>query len=155
MSKKLFLTAALLFICAGPYVVDSQKHTADAWPTAKPASVGLDEKAIAALDADIKSGKYGNVDSLTIRVGGRRLRVPSRAAFADVRGADTLRIALEIEDATATDTRDPAAERGDGLANRGLARPYFVQMKGRARISGRVGGQVVSGEGAGFFETYR
>ena len=33
--------------------------------------------------------------------------------------------------------------------------PYFVQMKGRARISGRVGGQIVSGEGRGFFETYR
>jgi hypothetical protein len=105
--------------------------------------------------AVFRPARIDYVDSLTIRVGGRPLRVPSRATFADVRGADTLRIELEIEDATATDTRNPAAERGDGLANRGLARPYFVQMKGVARISGRVGGQVVSGKGGGFFETYR
>jgi hypothetical protein len=30
-----------------------------------------------------------------------------------------------------------------------------VQMKGRARIGGVVGGQPLRGEGEGFFETYR
>ena len=33
--------------------------------------------------------------------------------------------------------------------------PYFVQMQGLARLSGRIGGRVVQGEGRGFFETYR
>jgi hypothetical protein len=73
----------------------------------------------------------------------------------DVRGDDTLRLELTIEDATATDTRAPGVERGDALASRQIARPYFVQMKGLMRIAGRVGGRALSGEGAGFFETYR
>jgi hypothetical protein len=34
-------------------------------------------------------------------------------------------------------------------------RPYFIQMKGLATISGRVGGVPIDGRGAGFFETYR
>ena len=55
----------------------------------------------------------------------------------------------------ATDTRTPQTERGDPLAARGLTRPYFIQMKGIARLSGRVGGVPISGEGTGFFETYR
>lgn len=93
------------------------------------------------------------VDDRAIVVGGRRLLVPSRASFADVRGEDTLRVDLLIEDAAATDTRQ--GERGDPLANRALVRPYFVQMKGHARLSGRVGGQPIGGEGYGFFETYR
>jgi hypothetical protein len=73
----------------------------------------------------------------------------------DARGDDTLRIELAIEDATATDTRAPGAERGDALAARRLAKPFFVQMKGRMTISGRLGGRPLSGTGLGFFETYR
>ena len=95
------------------------------------------------------------VDDRVIDVGGRRLQVPSQASFADVRGEDTLRVELFIEDAVATDTREPEVERGEMLAARALPRPYFVQMKGRARLSGRVGGQPIGGEGSGFFETYR
>ena len=91
----------------------------------------------------------------TIQVGGRPLRVPARATFADVRGNDTLRVELEIEDAAATDTRTPQVERGETLAARALLRPYFIQMKGIARLSGRVGGAPIRGEGSGFFETYR
>ena len=68
---------------------------------------------------------------------------------------DTLRIELTVEDATATDTRTPGVERGEGLSARGLEHPYFIQMKGTMKISGRVRGRPVSGEGAGFFETYR
>ena len=33
------------------------------WAKASPASVGMDEKLLAAFDADVKSGKYGLVDS--------------------------------------------------------------------------------------------
>ena len=94
-------------------------------------------------------------DDRTIQVGGRPLRVPARATFADVRGNDTLRVELEIEDAAATDTRTPQVERGETLAARALLRPYFIQMKGIARLSGRVGGAPIRGEGSGFFETYR
>jgi hypothetical protein len=94
-------------------------------------------------------------DSREVVVNGRRLRVPATGEMVDVRGNDTLRIALTVEDATATDTRTPGVERGDGLSARELAHPYFVQMKGRMRITGRVRGQRIDGEGSGFFETYR
>src|SRR5687767_7350611 len=36
------------------------------WPIASPKSAGLDEKALAAFDAELASGKFGNVDSFTI-----------------------------------------------------------------------------------------
>lgn len=94
-------------------------------------------------------------DARDVMVDGRRIRVPSRAVMFDARGDDTLRVEIEVEDATATDTRRPLAERGETGALRAITRPYFVQMKGIARISGRVGGAVVSGAGTGFFETYR
>jgi hypothetical protein len=94
-------------------------------------------------------------DSLIVRSGPNAVRVPIRGTMVDVRGDDTLRIELAIEDATATDTRGSSVERGEGLAARQLARPYFVQMKGLMRIRGRVGGRRIDGEGTGFFETYR
>ena len=84
-----------------------------------------------------------------------KARPLAEVVMADIRGDDTLRVELEIEDATVTDTRRPLVERGETLAARALARTYFLQMKGTARISGRVAGARVSGEGAGFFETYR
>jgi hypothetical protein len=96
------------------------------------------------------------VDGRTVRAStGATIHVPSTATMIDARGDDSLRIDLTIEDATATDTRGPGAERGDALASRKLARPYFVQMKGLMRLSGRVGGRPIGGEGSGFFETYR
>jgi hypothetical protein len=94
-------------------------------------------------------------DTRTIDVGGETIHVPSRATMVDVRGDDTLRVELQIEDATASDTRRPSVERGEALAGRKLARPFFVQMKGRMRITGRVSGKPINGDGAGFFETYR
>lgn len=94
-------------------------------------------------------------DARTVTVGGRTVRVPARGVMEDVRGVDTLRVELLVEDAVATDTRLGFVERGETEYARQLARPYFVQMKGRLRISGRAGGAPVAGEGAGFFETYR
>ena len=94
-------------------------------------------------------------DARTIVVGGRTVRVPARAVLADARGADTLRVELEIEDAAGTDMRRSAVARGETGATVFDATPYFIQMKGIARISGRVGGQPIRGEGRGFFETYR
>lgn len=96
-------------------------------------------------------------DARTIRSGSTVLHVPSRARFFDIRGDDTLSVDISIEDAIATDTRPQNAEkgeRGDPLGTE-KARPYFIQMKGTARISGRIEGQPLAGTGAGFFETYR
>src|SRR6478672_11260729 len=61
---RLVALAIVLFTFVAAHA--QQKRSASDWPTATAASVGLDQKAIDALDADIKSGKYGNVDSLTI-----------------------------------------------------------------------------------------
>ena len=96
-------------------------------------------------------------DARTIRSGATVLHVPSRARFSDIRGDDTLRVDISIEDAIATDTRPQTAkegERGDPLGTE-KARPYFIQMKGMARIFGRIEGQPLNGTGTGFFETYR
>ena len=70
----------------------------------------------------------------------------------DVRGSDTLRIELSIEDAVGSDLR---IDRRGRSSDSPVARPYFIQMKGLARITGRVGGRALAGEGTGFFETYR
>ncbi|MEO8579413.1 MAG: ABC transporter permease [Gemmatimonadales bacterium] len=98
------------------------------------------------------------VDGRTIKIGSTLLRVPSRASFEDTRGDDTMRVDIDVEDAIATDTRPSGNtrdnERGDPLGS-GKARPYFIQMKGAARISGRLDGEPLSGTGTGFFETYR
>ncbi len=94
-------------------------------------------------------------DGRTIRVEGRDVRVPSRATMVDIRGGDTLRIDVDVEDAIGTDFAALLDEAGrPGAAGRSDQR-YFIQMKGRARIAGRIGGARVAGEGSGFFETYR
>ncbi|HUF26480.1 MAG TPA: hypothetical protein VMM18_05800 [Gemmatimonadaceae bacterium] len=94
-------------------------------------------------------------DARTIRVDGRPVRVPARALIADARGADTLRLEIEIEDASGTDIRRPVVVGGGEAVLFEPSRPYFIQMKGRARLSGRIGGEVIGAEGQGFFETYR
>jgi hypothetical protein len=91
-------------------------------------------------------------DARTIAVNGHALRVPATATMTDVRGDDTLRVELTIDDAIGTDMRRGAERGGHGAS---AALPYFIQMKGMARVSGRVGGEVIRGSGAGFFETYR
>lgn len=94
-------------------------------------------------------------DGRSLSVAGHTVRVPTRAVLMDIRGADTVRVDLEIEDASATDMRDVMAERGESGRARAIDRPYFIQMKGVARLSGRIDGAPLSGAGTGFFETYR
>lgn len=94
-------------------------------------------------------------DSRRLAVEGTTIAVPARGEMVDVRGSDTLRLALEIEDVAATDTRKALVERGEPGSDRRRARPWFLQLKGLARLSGRIDGVPVAGEGAGFFETYR
>ena len=56
---KALIVAILLLTFAAP----AQKND---WPTGTPKSVGIDAKALAAFDAEIAEGKFGNVDSMTI-----------------------------------------------------------------------------------------
>ncbi len=90
-----------------------------------------------------------------ILVNGHRVTVPVHGEMVDVRGDDTLRLVLDVQDAAGTDTRTALIERGDTRTSRAIARPYFIQMKGLMRVSGRVHGRVIRGSGTGFFETYR
>ncbi|MFL5620056.1 MAG: hypothetical protein ACJ79A_16885 [Gemmatimonadaceae bacterium] len=139
---------------AGPYTfLYGRVEPADSVASAPPLVVYVvDSLGFLAL---FRPRDIAYVDGRSTLVNGATIRTPSRAEMADVRGGDTLRIVLSIEDATATDTRSPAVERGEGLAGRALARPYFVQMKGSATIAGRIRGTPLTGSGAGFFETYR
>jgi hypothetical protein len=93
-------------------------------------------------------------DGRTVIVNGRRVRAPSRATMFDARGGDTVIVELTVEDAIGSDTRLPMDERGDPQAA-ALSTPYFIQMKGRARLRGVIAGRRVDGQGVGFFETYR
>lgn len=54
---------AIFFVLVCVFAVQAQQRD---WPTATPKSVGIDEKALAAFDAEIASGKFGNMDGLTI-----------------------------------------------------------------------------------------
>ena len=89
-------------------------------------------------------------DGRTTVVNGRTIRVPSRAVMRDARGDQEVAVELEIDDAAATEVLSGARQ-----AARGSSRRYFIQLKGTARLAGRVGGRALSGAGPGFFETYR
>jgi hypothetical protein len=80
---------------------------------------------------------------------------PFEARLYDTRGSDTLDLLLSIDDVVASDTRLGLAERGEGEYARRLNTPWFLQMKGRARLRGSVSGSALAGSGVGFFETYR
>jgi CubicO group peptidase (beta-lactamase class C family) len=58
MIKKILV---LILLCAA--AVQAQQND---WPTATPKSVGIDDKALGAFDSEIASGKFGNIDGLTI-----------------------------------------------------------------------------------------
>lgn len=94
-------------------------------------------------------------DSRTLRTGVQAIRVPARAVLEDARGADSVRVEIEVLDAIATDMRASMLERGDPAPAGFLRRPWFIQMQGRARLTGRIGGEMVDVSGPGFFETYR
>ncbi len=96
---------------------------------------------------------YDDTRSVLTRDG--PIRVPGHATLIDVRGNDTLRLDIAVDDAVATDTRRPGAERGESDTPRALVKPWFVQMAGAATISGRIRGRALAGSGRGFFETYR
>jgi hypothetical protein len=133
-----------------PIALQAHPLLLDRWPVASDVHRSLRREVLSALRNE---GHALALDEDAIRgdfMGGD-LRVPSRAVMVDARDGDTLRIELTVEDAVASDVRRD--RRGTPAAPR--ARPWFVQMKGTAAISGRIGGVPIDGRGTGFFETYR
>jgi hypothetical protein len=66
---RVLLVASVAAVCIG--VVDTNASPAVNWPTrgwqqGSPASVGLDERTLMELDADIAAGKYGLIDSVQV-----------------------------------------------------------------------------------------
>ena len=94
-------------------------------------------------------------DDRTIAVAGGMLRVPSRARLRDARGRDTVELLLDIDDVTATDTRQGMIDRGETAASRALRRPWFLQLQGRLTVRAVIDGRRIDASGHGFFETYR
>jgi len=68
---------------------------------------------------------------------------PARFSLIARRGADSVRLTVDVEHALATDMTASAFGR------------RFFQMRGRFVLRGRVAGAEVSDTGRGFFETYR
>jgi len=59
--------AATAALCMGePGAIGAASWPTQGWPAAAPASVGLDEQVLEALDEDIAHGKYGLVDSYQV-----------------------------------------------------------------------------------------
>ncbi len=75
--------------------------------------------------------------------GARDALAPARFSLLATRGADSVRLAVEVEHALASEMRASAFDR------------LFFQMRGRFTLRGRVAGAEVSDTGRGFFETYR
>ncbi|HEX5634694.1 MAG TPA: hypothetical protein VFX50_15735, partial [Gemmatimonadales bacterium] len=67
---------------------------------------------------------------------------PERFRLVAARESDTLRLDVDVSSAQSSQV---------GAAG---MRRLFLQMRGRFRLEGRVGGQAVRDEGLGFFETY-
>lgn len=126
-------------------------HSPDAPPTSAPLFLYVvDSLGFAGV---YRPARIDYDDARTIDVNGRRIRVPARATMADARGSDTVIVELTIDDAIGSEPL-PIDERGDPQPA-ALATPHFIQMKGRARLRGVIGGRRVDAEGVGFFETYR
>ena len=68
---------------------------------------------------------------------------PRRFSLIGTRGRDTVRLAVDVEHALATDMAATSFRR------------VFLQMRGRFELRGSLAGEAVSDTGRGFFETYR
>jgi hypothetical protein len=63
--RALLRLAALSLVVAAPLRAQVTWPAA-AWPTATPAAVGLDARVLDSLDAEIRAGRYGNVDRVLV-----------------------------------------------------------------------------------------
>jgi hypothetical protein len=67
---------------------------------------------------------------------------PERFKLLGARGADTVRLEVEVEDALASEMSASTFRRA------------FLQMRGRFTLYGKLAGELMSDKGQGFFETY-
>jgi hypothetical protein len=87
--------------------------------------------------------RFGRIDYEGARpVAGPGATAPRRFMLTGTRGADSVRLTVQVEHALATDMRASSFRR------------RFLQMRGRFELRGRVAGREVSDTGRGFFETY-
>lgn len=70
------------------------------------------------------------------------LKAPAAFEFVAVREGDTVRVVTEVNEVQAT-----RRQGGSGAT-------WFLQMRGRFRLDGRVAGAPAADSGTGFFETY-
>ena len=89
----------------------------------------------------LRFGKIAYEGSRSVS-GSSRASAPARFSLVANRDADTLRLNVQVLDALATEMSASEFRR------------VFLQMRGRFRLTGRVGGQMVADSGMGFFETY-
>jgi hypothetical protein len=68
---------------------------------------------------------------------------PERFRLLATRGADSVRLEVEADHALATEMEATSFRR------------YFLQMRGRFRLEGKLAGNTIADSGSGFFETYR
>jgi hypothetical protein len=68
---------------------------------------------------------------------------PERFQLLATRGADTVHLQVEVDHALATEMEATSFRR------------YFLQMRGRFHLEGRLAGTMIADSGSGFFETYR
>jgi hypothetical protein len=68
---------------------------------------------------------------------------PERFRLLATRGADSVRLVVEADHALATEMEATSFRR------------YFLQMRGRFRLEGKLAGKTIADSGSGFFETYR
>jgi hypothetical protein len=68
---------------------------------------------------------------------------PERFGLLATRGADSVRLQVETEHALATEMQATSFRR------------YFLQMRGRFHLDGKLAGKMIADSGSGFFETYR
>lgn len=70
VSARYLITLGLLLL-AGSRASAQRTNPGKSWPTATPASVGLNAAVLDSLDREIKSGRYGNVDRMLVIRHGR------------------------------------------------------------------------------------
>jgi hypothetical protein len=76
-------------------------------------------------------------------VNDRRITGPGSFEFSAGRGSDSVTARVEVRETVGT------------LMGTSGFRRYFLQMRGRFRLTGTIGGRPVEERGDGFFETWR
>ena len=71
MSRSRAIRCAILTLCWAPSLLAQAAAPGKSWPTATPAEVGLNASVLDSIDAEIREGRYGNVDRMLVIRHGR------------------------------------------------------------------------------------